>query len=156
MVCRALVACLKLAALTSVLGQVPAVNLERLLRRVQAFTRPPPAFTRRARQLLRETAGLPRAPGGQLLEQAAAEAGACKESRGRGPLPSEEDARALCESGFRSMRDAYMTDCREQTKRCNRLRDLMAECQDLCEEAFRRCSPPPVEGGLLPRLRRAL
>ncbi|CAK0858645.1 unnamed protein product [Prorocentrum cordatum] len=144
MVCRALVACLKLAALTSVLGQVPAVNLERLLRRVQAFTRPPPAFTRRARQLLRETAGLPRAPGGQLLEQAAAEAGACK------------DARALCESGFRSMRDAYMTDCREQTKRCNRLRDLMAECQDLCEEAFRRCSPPPVEGGLLPRLRRAL
>eukprot|EP00435_Cladocopium_sp_Y103_P034269 s643_g8.t2 len=42
----------------------------------------------------------------------------------------------LCEGAFRSMRDCYLADCREQTQRCNRLRDLMDECQRLGEQSM--------------------
>ncbi|CAE8677181.1 unnamed protein product [Polarella glacialis] len=47
----------------------------------------------------------------------------------------------LCEGSFRNMRDCYMMDCRTQTKSCNRLRDLIEECQISCEAAFHRCAP---------------
>ncbi|OLQ10829.1 hypothetical protein AK812_SmicGene5419 [Symbiodinium microadriaticum] len=38
--------------------------------------------------------------------------------------------------------NSFLVDCREQTHRCNRLRDLMEECQSACEAAFARCRMP--------------
>ncbi|CAE7250461.1 unnamed protein product [Symbiodinium sp. CCMP2592] len=54
--------------------------------------------------------------------------------------------RVMCEGAFKSMRNSFLVDCREQTHRCNRLRDLMEECQSACEAAFARCrtKPPPA------------
>ncbi|CAE7299841.1 unnamed protein product, partial [Symbiodinium pilosum] len=54
--------------------------------------------------------------------------------------------RVMCEGAFKSMRNSFLVDCREQTHRCNRLRDLMDECQTACEAAFARCrtKPPPA------------
>ncbi|CAE7227641.1 unnamed protein product, partial [Symbiodinium sp. CCMP2456] len=46
----------------------------------------------------------------------------------------------------RCVGNSFLVDCREQTHRCNRLRDLMEECQSACEAAFARCrtKPPPA------------
>mmetsp|Transcript_38375 Transcript_38375/g.114643 ORF Transcript_38375/g.114643 Transcript_38375/m.114643 type:complete len:115 (-) Transcript_38375:132-476(-) len=62
------------------------------------------------------------------------------------------EARSLCQNAFRTMRDAYLADCREQTRRCNRLRDLLGECQDLCEAAGQRCRARPQPAMLWGRL----
>mmetsp|Transcript_55404 Transcript_55404/g.171659 ORF Transcript_55404/g.171659 Transcript_55404/m.171659 type:complete len:114 (+) Transcript_55404:108-449(+) len=53
------------------------------------------------------------------------------------------EVRSTCENAFRAMRDAYLADCREQTRRCNRLRDLLGEVQDACEAAGQRCRARP-------------
>eukprot|EP00931_Biecheleriopsis_adriatica_P058537 TRINITY_DN34884_c0_g1_i1.p1 TRINITY_DN34884_c0_g1~~TRINITY_DN34884_c0_g1_i1.p1 ORF type:complete len:124 (+),score=28.88 TRINITY_DN34884_c0_g1_i1:44-415(+) len=55
-----------------------------------------------------------------------------------------EHTRIMCEGAFRSMRDSYLVDCREQTHRCNRLRDLLEECQQACVAAGARCKPKPA------------
>mmetsp|Transcript_15957 Transcript_15957/g.35140 ORF Transcript_15957/g.35140 Transcript_15957/m.35140 type:complete len:114 (+) Transcript_15957:30-371(+) len=54
----------------------------------------------------------------------------------------------LCEGAFRNMRDSYLADCREQTQRCNRLRDLMDECQMACEAVFAKCRKKPAPASL--------
>eukprot|EP00933_Yihiella_yeosuensis_P021844 TRINITY_DN17244_c0_g1_i1.p1 TRINITY_DN17244_c0_g1~~TRINITY_DN17244_c0_g1_i1.p1 ORF type:complete len:138 (-),score=20.53 TRINITY_DN17244_c0_g1_i1:171-539(-) len=58
-----------------------------------------------------------------------------------------EETRIICEGSFRKMRDAFVVDCHNTLKnhRCNRLRDLLEECQETCEAAFRKCkakAPP--------------
>ncbi|CAK9009593.1 unnamed protein product [Durusdinium trenchii] len=59
-----------------------------------------------------------------------------------------EYTKMLCEGAFRSMRDCYLMDCREQTKRCNRLRDLMDETQIACEAAFAKCRKKPAPASM--------
>eukprot|EP00403_Amphidinium_massartii_P041546 CAMPEP_0178437620 /NCGR_PEP_ID=MMETSP0689_2-20121128/35108_1 /TAXON_ID=160604 /ORGANISM="Amphidinium massartii, Strain CS-259" /LENGTH=103 /DNA_ID=CAMNT_0020059871 /DNA_START=36 /DNA_END=344 /DNA_ORIENTATION=- len=60
----------------------------------------------------------------------------------RPPQEECDTARALCEHSFRTMRDAYLVDCRESSKSCNRLRDLIGEVQIACESATKRCEKP--------------
>mmetsp|Transcript_421 Transcript_421/g.600 ORF Transcript_421/g.600 Transcript_421/m.600 type:complete len:108 (-) Transcript_421:257-580(-) len=58
-------------------------------------------------------------------------------------------AAASCEKAFRSMRDAYVLDCREQaifSHRCSRLSDLINEVQDVCEVSYKRCKGHATEG----------
>eukprot|EP00930_Biecheleria_cincta_P053507 TRINITY_DN39026_c0_g1_i1.p2 TRINITY_DN39026_c0_g1~~TRINITY_DN39026_c0_g1_i1.p2 ORF type:complete len:116 (+),score=22.40 TRINITY_DN39026_c0_g1_i1:36-383(+) len=56
--------------------------------------------------------------------------------------------RIMCEGSFRNMRDSYLMDCREQTHRCNRLRDLIEECQEACKAAGHRCTKTPKPAAL--------
>mmetsp|Transcript_79042 Transcript_79042/g.218782 ORF Transcript_79042/g.218782 Transcript_79042/m.218782 type:complete len:119 (+) Transcript_79042:64-420(+) len=81
----------------------------------------------------------------QLLRSAGAAGEALPEADCR-------EVRARCEGAFRTMRDAYLSDCREQTRRCNRLRDLLEECQTSCEAALQRCRVQPPPGTLWERL----
>ncbi|CAJ1354310.1 unnamed protein product [Effrenium voratum] len=59
-----------------------------------------------------------------------------------------QHTRVLCEGAYRKMRDCYLADCREQTQRCNRLRDLMDECQIACEAAFSKCRTKPAPASM--------
>merc|ERR1712194_325891 len=70
----------------------------------------------------------------------------------RQPQPSKEDcaaSRVHCEDAFRTMRDCYMMDCREQTRSCNRLRDLLTDVQLGCEDSFKRCRKDRQSPGAL-------
>eukprot|EP00747_Dinoflagellata_sp_TGD_P163814 gnl/TRDRNA2_/TRDRNA2_182917_c0_seq1.p2 gnl/TRDRNA2_/TRDRNA2_182917_c0~~gnl/TRDRNA2_/TRDRNA2_182917_c0_seq1.p2 ORF type:complete len:144 (-),score=18.67 gnl/TRDRNA2_/TRDRNA2_182917_c0_seq1:14-409(-) len=63
-----------------------------------------------------------------------------------------EEVKMSCENGFRTLRDAYLNGCMKQTHRCNRLRDLLGECQIQCEAAEKRCMPRPPSSTLFQTL----